>query len=386
MLWAAIYELYALLVDRVNKEAAYQDWAEQNEVIFSALGYDRSRSFERKSGNGLPRNEERGFSPEPDFICANSVSGVLTIFDFKTPFVSDPIIERADGNRQKFNSKLESYISQVTEYAESIRGDVNARKLVCEELSITEVSSYRLLLVYGMGEGTDEKAVAWLSDQRKIVTEILFFDRLLERLVERYEASRRDRVVRPGACAIYHVVLCPNQIHEPAFIADHGEEGRNQLLVFLEGKNLVFRCLDSRGREHRLECEAPVNMPLYVRFECANDDEGAYLSLAVNNEERDLRVGSARFDFSLNLHGMKMGSDRHGLRGARFQMLETIYLTSTTGTAEKLETYHYFKTKVKNPHACAELDGTTFLVRDEMGNLRCGNGQTGPLLKERFGY
>src|SRR5659263_120165 len=122
-LWQAIYKLYAMLISRVNDEAAYQTYFECNPIVFHTLGFDAFASFEKSSGNLLPFDVYRGYRPEPDFLFARTGAGEITVFELKTPFVGDLIVSRSsDGNRTKLRAQAEGYVSQTTEYAESIQG------------------------------------------------------------------------------------------------------------------------------------------------------------------------------------------------------------------------------------------------------------------------
>lgn len=86
-LWRAVVDLFSLLQDGCNEEARYQRFLEAHPVSFAVLGFDRYAAFEKRSGNSLPFDNERGFAPEPDFLCADAESGLLTVFELKTPFV-----------------------------------------------------------------------------------------------------------------------------------------------------------------------------------------------------------------------------------------------------------------------------------------------------------
>jgi hypothetical protein len=386
MLWDSIAELYALLVARENSEASYQEWAERNLVVFEVLGFDAVKSFEKKSGNKLPFDADRNFSPEPDFICANLSTGVVTVFDFKTPYVSNPIVERSDGNRKKFNASLESYISQVLDYTESIEGRTEARAVIQRELGVARISAYRRLLVYGLSEGVDEADVARLCNDRKTDLEIIFFDRLLERLIARYETGRPDAVREAGICVLLDVVLAPKQLHEKAFICDYGSVERDRLSMCIENGRLILTCLDSQGRAHQLEGNVAVGVSINIRFQCCNAGNGAFMSLALNNEEQDLRIKNSGICFQLDFSSLNVGADINGKNGARFQMLEHMCYSQTLGTVEKLQIYHYSKSKIKHPHPCVEFNGVNSMVRDVDGNLRPRTGSDGPTYREDFGY
>ena len=142
-LWAAIYALYCLLIDQVNDEASYQSLFEQHPAIFSVMGLDTSASFEKRSSNAIPFDPERNFQPEPDFICAEISSGNLVVVELKTPFVGEIKTARQDGNRAKFKAIAESYVSQATEYVESIRQRPDARDVVKSVLGISRIADYR---------------------------------------------------------------------------------------------------------------------------------------------------------------------------------------------------------------------------------------------------
>jgi len=183
-LWAAIYALYRLLIDQVNDEASYQTLFEQHPAIFSVLGVDTAASFEKSSPNAIPFDPERGFQPEPDFIGAESASGNIFVVELKTPFVGDITTSRQDGNRAKFKALAESYISQTTEYVESIRQRPEARDIVKSVLELSKIADYRAVIVYGRRIDNDAALVSTLSAQRKISTEIVFYDDLLDRMCE----------------------------------------------------------------------------------------------------------------------------------------------------------------------------------------------------------
>ncbi len=153
-LWAAIYALYCLLIDQVNDESAYQSLFEQHPTVFSVMGLDTASPFEKRSSNVIPFDLERDFRPEPDFICAERSSGVLVIVELKTPFVGKITTARQDGNRAKFKAIAESYVSQATEYVESIRQRFEAREVVKSVLGINRIADYRAVIVYASEQTT----------------------------------------------------------------------------------------------------------------------------------------------------------------------------------------------------------------------------------------
>jgi hypothetical protein len=173
-LWAAIYELFVLLDDRVNQESAFQGYFERHPVVFNVLGYDVAVPFDKSSQHKLPFDDERNYRPEPDFICGVRLSGEVTIFELKTPFQSGMTTSRADGNRAKFLATIESYLSQATEYVDSIRGRESARATVKAALQLNTISSYKIALVYGLCDMNEAPSVARLAEKRHPRTDHFF--------------------------------------------------------------------------------------------------------------------------------------------------------------------------------------------------------------------
>jgi len=68
-IWAAMQQLWRLMKDEEKSEDKYQSYFERNPVVFTVLGYDYAKSFEKKSGNKLPFDEDENKFQEPDFIC-----------------------------------------------------------------------------------------------------------------------------------------------------------------------------------------------------------------------------------------------------------------------------------------------------------------------------
>lgn len=147
LLFKAIYELYELLfINKVNEENQYQKYLENNPIVFEALDYDVVESFEKSSGNKLPKNEELNFRPEPDFIARKQLNGQIEIFEIKTPFVGE-IITTKNGQRTKFTAKTEEYFSQVSEYIDSIDRCSDIRKKIAEIMKVEECKTDRKSVV-----------------------------------------------------------------------------------------------------------------------------------------------------------------------------------------------------------------------------------------------
>ena len=147
-LWKAILELDTLLRENINEEEKYQKYFEENPLIFYILGLDVVESFEKKSKNKLAFDKERNFRPEPDFIGINKNSKIVRVIDIKTPFVEKITTSRSsDSNRAKFDAETEKYISQVTEYIDSIKENPESREML-KALFREKRFSFRIVIIY----------------------------------------------------------------------------------------------------------------------------------------------------------------------------------------------------------------------------------------------
>jgi len=337
-LWRALADLHRLLQEQCNVEATYQKFFEHHSVVFRVMGFDRYASFERTSGNTLPHDMERGYAPAPDFLCANSDTGELTVFELKTPFVGEITTARPDGNRLKFKASAESYLSQTTEYVNSIRGNFEAREVVKRILDIPKISSYQIALVYGLSEELDDACIGELLDNRKIPTKLYSFDDIAERLAEVYSHGKMNDSI-PGWTYVYHLAVQPSEGRK--YIADCGGLLQDRVSFVREGSLLAFECLDSSGKLHRVQaqCDGGVH---YVRFEFSTAADSLYMSLHIDDEQHDLRVSKIPICCSPNPAIFHVGTSLEGDRNAAFNLYETYNVGRTLAHHERLGSYvHY---------------------------------------------
>ncbi|NCB85659.1 MAG: DUF4263 domain-containing protein [Bacteroidia bacterium] len=380
-LWAAIYDLYCRLLSKTNDEASYQRLFEQHPVIFSVLGLDAAAAFEKSSPNSIPFDPERNFRPEPDFIGVDFPAGNVTVVELKTPFVGDITTGRRDGNRAKFKALAESYISQTTEYVESIRQRQEARDVVKQVLKVMKIADYRAKLIYALSAENDAHLVSSLMAQRKIPTEIIFYDDLLDRMVNAYSVGRRDVASRVGWCFVSHIHLAPTQPPGKAFLADYGAASADRISVYLENHEFVFECFDSQQKIHWLRAPLDGLGPHYVRFEFSNDSSGAYMSLNVNNFEAELRLGKSVLNLLPDTGLFTLGADSSGKRGAHFYMLEHYLVGRTMSLVEKLDSFRYFEQKVNTASQCIEFKPKDYMVRQPSGHMAQERDDWKPVLR-----
>ena len=361
--------LYELLIDQVNDEAAYQAFFLKHPIVFSALGYDSAAPFDKQSKNKLPVDEGRGYRPEPDFLCADLRSAVLTVFELKTPFEPNPTTSRADGNRRKFRATVESHLSQATEYVESIREREAARQIVCDVLGLPSISSYRVVMPYGLASADDAPNVARLADSRKTTTEILPYDSLLE-LLAQCHAFGRPGTSEPGWCFVLHIELPQDQVNPKAYIVDFGSPGQDRASIFVENGGLVFEVVDSTGTSYRLQhCAFKTGVPIYLRWEFSTEPRAMLVSCDIGNEEVDFRQATQPIEVSLTLGALLVGCDLAANNRGHFKLLAHYIVPRTLNIGERLGTFHYFKRQtIASPHYL-EFDGTSAMKRREDGDL-----------------
>ena len=368
-LWSAIYDLHVLLKEKKNEENLYQELFEKHPIIFSVIGVDIAKPFEKSSPYSLPYDEDKEYTPEPDFIGVELSAGNIIVVELKTPFVGDITTARHDGNRAKFKSLAEGYISQATEYVESIRQRSEARDVVKRELNFEKIADYRVKLIYGLSAENDNSLVSSLAAQRKVPTEIIFYDELLIKLIKAYSVSRTDIASRSGWVFVFHIYLSHQQPADRVVIAEYGGKDKNKVSVCLENGILIFKCIDSENKSHCLESPLDKLGPHYVRFEFSNDSDGIYMSLNVNNIESELKIGKKKLNLDPDIDYLTLGADSTGNNGAHFYMFTNYAVNRTMDIKEKLDSYYHFKKKIGEANTCLEFKPQHFMVRQSSGHL-----------------
>lgn len=368
-LWTAIYDFYCLLISKNNEEASYQRLFEQHPAIFTVLGIDTAASFEKSSPNTLPFDEDRNFNPEPDFIGAEIEAGILTVVELKTPFVGNITTSRNDGNRAKFKAIAEGYISQTTEYVESIRQNREARDVVKKVLNVSKTSDYRAKLIYALSAENDAHLVSSIMAQRKVPTEIVFYDDLFERMVKAYSIGRSDSLSRDGWCFVTHIYFGDMQASGKTFIADYGTGSTDRISVCLNNNEIIFACFDSQQEIHSLKARLDGRGPHYIRFEFSNDSSGTYMSLNVNNIESELRLGKGILKLFPETEFFTLGADSSGNNGAHFYMFAHYFFNQTMNLVEKLDSFRYFQQKISKTSHCVEFKPKDYMIKQSSGDM-----------------
>jgi len=376
-LWQAICELTWLLQDRNQVESDYQDFFENNPVVFPILGFPRFASFEKKSGNRLPYDDEYDRQLEPDFICGDPVSQKVTIFELKTPVDQEATTSLKNGNRKKFKAIVESHISQVSEYCEFVSENLNARTDVAKTLGLGGVRAVDGVLIYGLTDDDEAPTVTKLAARRIPPLSVWTFDTVLEELLKAYAVGRQDMLVPDvdgntpkidGYTFVLHAVFKQEQRQGKAYLFDIGSIGRDRLSMYVDNGRGVIELIDSLGRRFTSEWDYVFNEPICIKAEYSNAEDYRFISVSINNRETDLRQSAGGVSIRPDFTKMCLGSDLEGCNGAQFKALEHYHVNRIMTWLERIESYRHFQSKTSTQVDCIEFNGEKFMYLKD-GNL-----------------
>ena len=356
-----MHELYELLQSRHNLEAAYQAYFERNPIVFRILGFDEHASFEHSSGNALPRDHECDIDREPDFICARSATGEVTVFELKTPFLGSLVTSRSDGAREKLRENASRYVAQVREYVRYIVGSEAARAVVKNVLNIQNITTVRAMVVCGMASENVQATVARVLDNMVPPVDFLFFDAVLDHLAKAYESRHQGVDSRSGWFFAYVIAFPETQPTGRTYICDCGDIDRHRVSFIREGTSIVFECIDADGRVQRLTAACAGTDAHFVKFEFSNDDDGIYMSLQVDDEEKALHVGKHPFQCQPDMTIYVQGADLDGNSGAVFNIFQMICRNQTLNLQEKLDLYSCMCEVIRTQRIYDEYQASSFM-------------------------
>ncbi|MBI1323923.1 DUF4263 domain-containing protein [bacterium] len=286
--WRTMYELWKLIATEANNESSYQKLFSDHPHILNCIGIDEIIPFDKTSSYRLPFDDERGYTPEPDFLGIDRSSNRLFIVELKTPFVGKITTSRSDGNRAKFSADADSYISQAIEYRDSIIENKEARGIVAKAFGVDVLKSFKPILIYAMERDNDWALVSRLADERKSI-DIHAFDLLLYKLLKQYSRDREFLLERKtGFTMVVHFVSEMTSDKEEVLISvGHKESGCMQLI--LHNDKLIGRAFNA---DFSIEVSASflTNNPTFAAFEFSTGNDGHHSLLLV-----DERLASCNF-------------------------------------------------------------------------------------------
>jgi len=390
-IWQAVTELFFLLEQPDLPEEEYQLFFERNPCVFEVLGFDCFAPFDIKSGNKLPFDEERGFTPMPDFICGKRDVEEAVVFEIKRPDETRAVTARADGNRAKLRANIEGYVSQTCEYVKSIRGNSDARKAVCQTLEMNRIRSTSGFLLCGMSDDNDAPVVAELISERAPRIQYMYYDKLYNKMCDAYARNRKQyaRVERvyEGLEGVHLTVMAsisPEQLHGRAYLIDIGEARRNRVSLYVADAAYIH-LLDADGHPLEVKIDVEFGVPQIFQIEFSNDPIVGFLSILHNNKEIINMQRQDGYQNSLSMDNMVIGSDRDGHLGACCIIGTTLLRYRVLGIKEKLDFIGWLINKSETGHGL-EHNGTQYMRRNVDGNLIQESGEARPILRETLHY
>lgn len=367
--WSAIYNLYELLVENCNEEANYQDYFEKNESPFRVLGLKEPKSFEKKSEYQLPYDPELEYTPEPDFIALKTNSSTLVIVELKTPFVGKITTSRKDDKRLKLSAQSETYISQCTEYAQSITGRIEAREYLQKIYNIDIISDVEIILIYALSKDNSDFKSEKLTANRKIPTKIIHFDSLLSVMKDEYVRQTNIPINQGGITAVYHITFHKNQINGHAVISEGKSKNGDRLLFEYSDGVIFFKIYDKQGKNKTLQANVQINQITFVRFEfCSNNIDSTFICLTVNNAAQDLQISNMPMSFNYENDAFSIGASLDGTCGGCFSLHEHYQTSKILNINDRLGSFHYFKRK-RNVPGKVVFFGKEYLYRNDKNNM-----------------
>lgn len=335
----ALFRFYSLLKTEVNSEEEYQRLFEECPLILASAGFYNSLSFEKRSRNRLPFDDLRNFRPEPDFIDVDPRSGKLTIIEIKTPFVGPLTTSRSDGNRAKHRANVETYISQVNEYIDSIRERSEAQSVITRIFGTKHISSYNGTLICGFSDTDDRSKLSRIGSRQGI--SLITFDELFEMTVREFGAARQEGHSQLGWSYSGSFAVRTNQSHDEAYIIYIGSDGKASLSLIYKHKHVIARIIDDEGDIHELKTFVKPDAWIDIIIEASHDKDHRFMTLHMNNSERDLRKSLSIPNSSLNTIDMVIGADNEYKRGCSFQWAGGAVTDKTLSDLDRIQWFHH---------------------------------------------
>jgi hypothetical protein len=340
---AAIVELEALLAVSGTPESRYQRYFEANPAALAALGYRRAVPQPRLPIAG-------GGQFIPDFL-VEPLGRPPELLDLKTPD-ERIIIDRE--RREKFTAKVDSYISQLHDYAEFFRE--SAHRQACSDLTGLDVpASPAMVMIVGRDSGLDKLALHKQLQRRGQSLQILTFDDVRTELL-REHASRYGATEDLAGIAI-HAVVSFHSTHQQRrqYFLDTADLGSpSRCSVYLdEDANLTFEGTDRNATPISIRAGQTEGFQLdrfyYLSFAYGASDDLTVLEVRLDDklvaEQRLARRFGLSGDLSLEREQMTLGANVAGTDNGAFDLAELCVFGRILPFADRLRLALYFADK-----------------------------------------
>lgn len=354
--------------EECNKEDNYQEYFEKYEIPFRTLGLKESKSFEKKSDYQLPFDPELGFTPEPDFIALKQNSHTLVIVELKTPFVGKITTSIKGEKRVKLSAQSETYISQCTEYAQSITGRIDAREYLQKIFNIDSISDVEVILIYALAKENPDFRPEKLTANRKVSTNIIHFDSFLDMMKDEYVRQTNIPINNSGITVTYHINFHENQINEHAIISEGKSKSGDRILFEYSNGIISFNIYDKKGAKKTLQAKVHANQLTFVRLEFCSNTDSTFMCLTVDNIAQELQVSNMPMSFNYDNDSFSIGASLDGEYGGCFSLHEYYQISKILNIDDRLGSYHYFKRK-RNAPGKVVFWGKEYLYRNDKNNM-----------------
>jgi hypothetical protein len=252
----AVVWLEALIRCEEKGEAYYQEFFEENPVVFRVLGYRNFYAFTKEQGRELPRDEHTNLKPEPDFIVERD-DGLFEIFEIKTPFSKNLTLD-SNRYREKFTAEVNSYISQGITYENYFTRNPANRQRVKKLHGLDIQEDLDIKLVMGLNEHIDKARVHQQLRRLAYKVDILTYDDIVNRLEKEHDLQYGEYEGLRGFS--FHFVVRFRDVPEARrkYFFDIGRDAdKNRISVYLDERNDVcFDVIDRTGKVYRVELDS----------------------------------------------------------------------------------------------------------------------------------
>lgn len=237
----AILVLENLLEVQEGVESAYQKFFEDYPIVFEVLGYRRAIPVTKGSEFTLPRDKYTNLKPEPDFLVERH-DGLWEIFEIKTP-IDDKLLIDSNSYRKRLKAVIQSYISQIEEYADYFKNPSN-RQSIEEKLKVIIQEDVPIQLIIGKRDKTDLHELHRILMRSSKKPNIIFYDVLAGQLNSKHK-NFYGFSEKTGITAIFYIRLLPPEKQEYCVFEIRSKSGKSGLnLLLFPPDRLSFNLID----------------------------------------------------------------------------------------------------------------------------------------------
>ncbi|WP_136809192.1 Shedu anti-phage system protein SduA domain-containing protein [Desulfosediminicola flagellatus] len=281
-----------LLENHIYEEKYYQEWFEENPIIFDLLGFDKVIP------HAILKTERETFIP--DFI-ARDIDSLWSIVEIKRP---DTTVLKSAKRRKEFYSSFREYISQCHEYNEFFDEALNRDSFKTkynEEIH----KNLKAFIIAGRNDGLDKFEIQKILYREGGKTQLKTYDDIRNYLEYHWNKnySKFDSLKGFTICSAVKI----HKHHDVEnFIFDFGNNphsNRASLYIDKDG-TLNLRVIDGLKYTHLVKIKEGshgfnYNEPIYILFELGVTAESTIITLEINGEHfKDIIIDNVNFDDS----------------------------------------------------------------------------------------